>query len=204
MYAAPLRFASESADAVARRVLSVSSTELRVFGVFFFTFFTGLCAQINVPVPPFGIPISLQTLAVILCALTLGPRYGTVAMLLYVVVGALGVPMFAGGRAGIDVILGQTAGYLAGFVVAQPVICWCVRRNDGRVRGWGGMILAVVLGHMVIFAVGVPVLKLVRGLTWADAFAGGFVPFIPGLILKSGIAVIIGRIAAPLASRRIW
>jgi biotin transport system substrate-specific component len=188
---------------------------LRLTGVLAFPFLMGLTCQtqlwpwLAVPLPPFGVPLTLQTLWVLLAALSIGPRWGMLSMLGYLIVGAIGVPLFSEGSAGLATIFGQTGGYLVGFVACQPVIARIVRRPDGAVRGWGAMILAVLAGHAVIFAIGVPWLYLVRRLdgeaiTLARALHGGFVVFIPAMLLKSGIAVLIGRWAAPWASRNIW
>lgn len=176
-----------------------------------FTCQTHIWPWLAVPMKPFGVPMTLQTLWVLLAALCIGPRFGVVSMLGYLIVGIFGVPVFSDGAAGLTTILGQTGGYLIGFVACQPVVAAVVRRRDGSVRGWGAMILAVLAGHMVIFAIGVPWLYAVRlldpqggAVTIAQAIHGGFVVFIPAMILKSAIAVLIGRWAAPWASRRIW
>ncbi len=183
----------------------------RALAVVFFTLFMSLCAQINVPLPPFGVPQTLQTLAAVLCALCLGPRMGMASIGLYALIGAIGVPVFAQGNAGLATILGQTGGYILGFIACQPVVSRIVRRSDGSIRGWGAMILATLAGHAVIFALGVPWLYAVRRLdaglepiTWASAIRGGLVVFIPGMIIKSALAVWIARLAAPWAAARLW
>jgi biotin transport system substrate-specific component len=190
---------------------------LRAAGLVFFPLMTALTCQTHlwpwlaVPMKPFGVPMTLQTLWVLLTALCIGPRFGTLAMLGYLVVGAIGVPVFSDGEAGVLTILGQTGGYLVGFALCQPVIASIVRRRDGSVRGWGALVLAVLAGHAVIFSIGVPWLFVVRTLdaaaspiSFGDAVYGGFVVFIPGMILKSAIAVLIGRWAVPWAARRLW
>ena len=192
-----------------------SRRALRAFGVVLFPLLMGLTCQtqiwpwLAVPLPPFGVPLTLQTLWVLLCALSIGPRWGVLSMLGYLIVGALGVPLFSEGESGLVTILGQTGGYLIGFAACQPVIGWIVRRRDGSVRGWGAMMVAVLAGHGVIFLIGVPWLYAVRrldgdALTVGQAIQGGFVVFIPAMLLKSGIAVIIGRWAAPMAAKKIW
>lgn len=188
---------------------------LRAFGVVLFPLLMALTSQtqiwpwLAIPLPPYGVPMTLQTLWVLLCALSIGPRWGMISMLGYLVVGAIGVPLFSDGESGLATILGQTGGYLVGFAACQPVIGAIVRRRDGGVRGWGAMIVAVLAGHGVIFLFGVPWLYIVRVLdggeiTVAQALHGGFVVFIPAMLLKSGIAVLIGRWAAPWASKGIW
>jgi biotin transport system substrate-specific component len=181
---------------------------LRVLGALLFVFLMGFGAHVAVPLPPFGVPQTLQTLFVVLSALCLGPRVGTSAMVGYVVAGMIGAPIFAGDASGWGVLLGQTGGYLVGFVVAQPVIVRVVRRADGSIRGWGAMMLGVVAGHAVVFAFGVPWLYVVRGtvepITVWGAVYGGLVVFLPGMVVKCVLAVLIGRAVVPWASRRIW
>ncbi|MEQ8769386.1 MAG: biotin transporter BioY [Phycisphaerales bacterium] len=177
---------------------------LRAAGLMLFAWFVFLGAQIAIPLPPDGVPMTFQTLAVVMAALCLGPRLGAASMGLYLLVGTLGAAVFADGGAGSAAIFGQTGGYLVGFVLCQPVITRIVRRQDGSIRGWGALIAAVLIGHGVIFLIGVPWLAVVRGFSLGRAIEGGFVPFVPGLIVKSAIAVYLGRLAAPWAARRIW
>lgn len=181
---------------------------LRTAGLLLFPILTGLGAMVSVPLPPFGVPFTLQTLIVVMAALMLGPRLGAASMALYVVMGMIGVPLFADGEVGLQVILGQTGGYLLGFVVCQPVVTAIVRRRDKTIRGWGAMVLATVAAHAVIFGLGVPWLYVIRStddpITWQQAVMGGLVPFLPGMVVKCAVAVFLGKLAAPWASRRIW
>ncbi|MEM9064327.1 MAG: biotin transporter BioY [Planctomycetota bacterium] len=177
-----------------------------VLGAFGFAALTawGAHTTIVVPLPPDGVPLSLQSLFVILAALGLGPRYGALSMLIYIIAGAVGLQVFADGGAGIAVLLGYTGGYLVGFLACQPVVGLIVRRPDGSVRGWGALILAVIAANVIIFGIGVPWLKVALGYTWMRAIEGGFVPFILPMIIKGVLAVIFGRLAAPWAARRFW
>lgn len=181
---------------------------LRTLGALLFMYLVGFGAHIAVPLPPFGVPQTLQTLFVVLAALCLGPRVGAAAMAGYVLAGVVGAPIFAGEASGWPVLTGQTGGYLLGFIAAQPVIVSVVRRADGSIRGWGALALGVVLGHVVVFALGVPWLYIVRSsvepISIADAVYGGLVVFLPGMVIKCVLAVLIGRIAVPWACRRIW
>lgn len=177
---------------------------MRALLALLFTCFTSLGAVIAVPLPPDGVPMTLQTLAVLLSALCLGPRLGMASMLIYVVVGMIGAGVFAEGEKGIEAILGQTGGYLVGFVVCQPVVASIARRRDGSVRGWLAMIVAVLAGEGIIFALGVPWLALVNEYPMSRALEGGLYPFLPGTVVKSALSVLIGRMAAPLSSRHAW
>ena len=169
-----------------------------------FALLTSLAAQVHIPLPPDGVPMTLQTLAVLCAALCLGPRVGAVSMLLYLAIGILGGAVFAQGAKGFGVLLGQTGGYLVGFVLCQPIVGTIARRRDGSVRGWLAMIAAVLAGKAVVFGLGVPWLAIVNNFSLPRAIEGGFLPFVPGLVVKSIAAVAIGRLAAPLAARRPW
>lgn len=177
---------------------------MRALLAMMFTCFVSLGAVIAIPLPPDGVPMTLQTLAVLLGALCLGPRLGMVSMLIYIVVGMVGAGVFAGGEKGIEAILGQTGGYLVGFVVCQPVVGAIARRRDRSVRGWLAMIVAVLAGEAIIFGLGVPWLALVNEFPISRAIEGGLYPFLPGTAVKTALAVVIGRMAAPLSSRHAW
>jgi biotin transport system substrate-specific component len=201
----------------------LSALWLRLLGVPTSALLIALGAHIAIPVDPYGVPITLQTLAVVLTALCLGPRFGSLGILVYVLAGAIGAPVFSGGQAGPQVILGITGGYILGFLLCQPLVTAFIRRRDGSIRGWGALILGTLLGHLAIFAVGLPWLYLVlnsdpdTAATWLGSGAklwgpipadgvlyGGFIRYLPGMLLKCAIAVIIGRWACPWAMRRIW
>ncbi|RNC82400.1 MAG: biotin transporter BioY [Phycisphaera sp.] len=170
----------------------------------FFTFLLSLSAQFKIPMPPDGVPQTLQTLVVALAAMGLGGRWGMVSVLMYIAIGALGAGVFSEGKAGIGVLVGQTGGYLLGFVIAQPVISSIIRRKDNTVRGWAAIVTAMLAGHAVIFLIGVPWLAHVREFPIGRAIQGGFVPFIPGMVVKTIAAVFIGLAAWPRSARRFW
>ncbi len=184
---------------------------LRWLAVPTFTLLTAIASQIAIPTQPLGVPITLQSLAVVLCALALGPKLGAASMALYIATGALGVAVFGEGHAGLATILGQTGGYILGFLLAQPVAHLIIRRPDKTIRGWGAILAAAIAVHLVIFAIGVPWLYAVRTLdpdtdpiTVRNAVHYGFVVFIPGMILKSIIATLIARWTLPHIAHRIW
>lgn len=182
----------------------LTRANLWALGVPTFAILTALGAHVAIPLPPDGVPMTLQTLFVVLAALCLGPKAGSMSMGLYVLAGVVGVPMFAGGAVGLEVILGQTGGYLLGFIACQPVVGWIVRGRDGLPRGWLALVAGVLAAHAVVFAIGVPWLAVVRDFTIGRAIEGGLVPFLPGMVAKSIAAVLIGLVVAPWCVRRIW
>ena len=184
---------------------------LKLLSVPIMTLFTAIAAQIAIPTEPLGIPITLQSLAVLLTAMALGPKLGSMSMLLYLVTGAIGVGVFAEGQSGWLTIVGQSGGYLIGFVVCQPFAHWIIRRKDKSVRGWLAIFVAGLVVHAIIFAIGVPWLWYIRNhdsgtdpMSWSSAIYYGMTVFIPGMILKSGIAAGIGAWMLPSVSKRLW
>ena len=184
---------------------------LRLASVPLMTLLIIICAHIAIPTAPYGIPITLQTLGVLLCAMALGPKLGFASVALYLFMGVLGVGVFGEGEAGLAVLLGSTGGYLLGFLFCQPVAHTLIKRPDGSVRGWLALLGAGIVVHLVIFTFGVPWLHWIYSIdskhdpiTWGQAMRYGFVVFIPGMLLKSGIAAVLGAWLLPGVSRRLW
>lgn len=146
-----------------------------------------VCAQVSVPMLP--VPVTLQTFGVLLVAMTLGRRLGVAAVGLYLLEGAAGLPVFAGGVGGAARLVGPTAGYLAGFVLAAALVGWLADR--GWARKFGVALGAMLVGDAVILFCGATWLALETGAAGGDpvaAFAFGFSPFVPGALVKSAAA----------------
>jgi biotin transport system substrate-specific component len=151
------------------------------------TLIVALTAQIVIPTVP--VPFTGQTLGVLAVGAALGFRRGATALLLYLALGAAGLAVFAEGSSGVAQILGATGGYLVGFVVAAAIV--------GRLAelGWdrhiGGSLAAMAIGTAVIYAIGVPWLKVTLGIPWETAVAEGMTKFLiwdaAKLILAAGI-----------------
>lgn len=150
---------------------------------------TALFAQLEVPVLGSPVPISGQTLAVVLTAAALGPVRGVLGQVLYVLLGAVGLPFYSGGDSGFTVLAGATGGYLVGFIVAAYLIGLAARH--GLDRAPGKALPLFVAGQAVIFALGVPWLALVADLSAAEALEQGFYPFIVGGLVKAVIAGVV-------------
>lgn len=170
--------------------------------------FAALIAALTVPgsFTLFGstVPVTLQTLGVMLAGSLLGPWLGALAVLVYLAVGALGMPVFAGGTAGIGVFAGPTAGYLVTFPLAAMVIGLIARalRQPG---GLGAAILANLVGGVfVVYAIGVPVLAWRAGLDLDTAFTTGAIVFLPGdaikVVLAALVAIGVHRAYPPLSA----
>jgi biotin transport system substrate-specific component len=162
------------------------------------TLFISLCAQVYIPTQP--VPFTGQTFGVLLVGGALGFRRGLVALLLYLAIGAIGIPVYAQGGSGLHVIQGATGGYLIGFVVAAALV--------GRLAelGWdrriGGALAMMAIGTAVIYAIGVPWLKVAAGMSWTDAVAGGMTKFLIWDAAKLAVAAGIFPLSWWLIGRR--
>jgi len=156
---------------------------------------TALAAQIAIPVPGSPVPITGQTFAVLLSGMLLGPRRAFLAQALYLAEGAAGLPVFAGGAAGLARILGPTGGYLIAFPFAAALTGVLAAR--GWDRRFVTTLAAMLLGSAVIFAVGL--LGLARFVPAPQVLAAGLLPYLPGDLLKATLAAL----AFPPAWRRL-
>jgi biotin transport system substrate-specific component len=147
---------------------------------------TALAAQLAIPVPWSPVPITGQTLAVLLCGTVLGARRAFLAQLLYLAQGAAGLPVFAGGAAGLAPFVGPTAGYLIAFPLAAGVTGALAAR--GWDRRFVTMFAAMLLGSGVIFALGLA--GLARFVPREHLLAAGLLPFVPGDLIKSVVAAL--------------
>jgi len=149
-----------------------------------------LSAQIAVPVPMSPVPMSLQPLAILLVGATLGSRQGAASVVLYLLEGAAGLPVFALGKAGlIWMIAGPTAGYLLAFPAAAFLVGWLSER--GLMRTVPGTMLAMIAGIATIHLAGWTWLAVGVGLGPSIAFFSGTMPFLFGDAIKIAIAVAV-------------
>lgn len=145
-----------------------------------------LSAKINLPLP--YVPMTLQTLVVLLIGAAYGWRLGGITVMAYLAAGAIGLPAFAGPIGGLAPLIGPTAGYLFGFVVAAVIVGWLSE------RGWDRSLLlllvAMGLGHMVILGCGFAWLAFGVKLGVEKAWLAGLAPFIMGAVVKSAFGAV--------------
>jgi biotin transport system substrate-specific component len=155
-----------------------------------------LGAYLQVPIG--AVPIVVQNLFVLLAGLLLGSRWALVSASLYLLAGAIGFPVFAGGKGGIGHLLGPTGGYLFGFVAAAWVTGLVAEtRPDRRLV----QVAAVSLGTLTIYVFGLPWLKLVSGMPWTRTLLLGMAPFLIGDVVKAALAVLLVRALRPMVER---
>jgi biotin transport system substrate-specific component len=141
--------------------------------------------SIPIPIPLFPVPVTLQTLAVLLAGAVM-KRYALIPVLLYLVLGGLGLPVFHNGMAGLGVLFGPTGGFLIGFIPAALVVGFayeCSRREI-----W---ITGLVLATVLIYGFGTGWLILSTGMSLTAAILAGIIPFLPGDAVKCAAAYLI-------------
>jgi biotin transport system substrate-specific component len=143
---------------------------------------------------PFGVPITAQTLGVMLAGVILGPRHGAAAVLLFVLVVALGAPLLAGGRGGLGVFFSPTAGYLIGFAPGAFVAGWIYGSLSRLPAGVAATLAAMVGGIGMIHGSGILGLSWITGMPLPQA-ALASLAFVPGDLIK---AVAVGMIVAAM------
>jgi biotin transport system substrate-specific component len=143
--------------------------------------FVALCARITVPLPFTPVPLTLQNFAVLLVGLTLGSRRGAIALVLYLMEGALGLPVFSSGMAGIARLLGPTGGYLMAYPLVAFISGWIAERGaKSFFRG----VLAAGVGEVVLFAGGLAWLAVWTRGSWGQAAYFGLYPFVFAEVAK--------------------
>ena len=147
-----------------------------------------LSAQVAIQLPFSPVPITGQTMAVLLVGALLGSRRGALAVLAYIAEGLAGLPVFAGGAAGLTRLFGPTGGYLVGFVAAAFLVGWLAER--GWDRRFGTTLAAMTLGNLVIYGVGAVWLAVFVGGV-SRAWSLGVVPFLPGDAIKIVLAAVL-------------
>jgi biotin transport system substrate-specific component len=159
-----------------------------------FSLLLALSAQISLPLPFSPVPVTAQTLVVLLTGALLGSRLGALAILAYLAEGLAGLPVFAGGRSawspsalGVPVIIGPTAGYLLSWPLAAFLVGWLAER--GWDRRPATMALAMLLGTLVIYTGGLLVLAFY--VPASGLLAAGLLPFLPGDLAKIAIAAAV-------------
>ena len=145
-------------------------------------------AFIAIPLGP--VPIVLQNMFVLLAGIILGPVWGLACVGIYLLIGLAGLPVFAGGTAGIGKLFGPTGGYLIGYL---PAVFVTGAISKGLKKSITADVIAMITGSLIVYAVGVPWLKTAFSLSWQKAIAGGMIPFLIGDGLKVAAAVFMAK-----------
>jgi len=159
--------------------------------------FTAVAAQITIPIEP--VPFTFQVLAVVLTGFLLGPRFGALAQAIYVLLGAIGVPVFAGFKGGLGILFGDTGGYLLAYPIAAAIAGFAAHSavNAPRRRALWTCVVWGVVSLVVIYALGAAWLSVLVQLPIAVAVAQGVLPFVAFDLIKVGLAATVATAAAP-------
>jgi len=172
------------------RPVSWAGGAARAARILAFVCFTSVAAQLAVPLPFTPVPVTMQTLFVVLAGLTLGARDGFYALLAYLVLGLAGAPVFAGFSFGPAAILGPTGGYLVSFPAAALVSGYLFGRLGGsRLAAFA----ASLCGMALILAGGAAYLSFAAGMPFARTVPLAILPFVAGDLAKAVIAALLSK-----------
>jgi biotin transport system substrate-specific component len=165
---------------------------LRVIALALAVVALAVSARLSLPVPGSPVPMTLQSLAVLCVGILLGPGQGLAALAIYLLVGALGAPVFAGGNAGLETLTGPTGGFLVGFLPGVWLAgAWT---RSGRASRLGSAWLGMGIAQAVILACGWT--RLAAEIGGMAAWAKGVWPFLPGALIKSLAAAAVARLVS--------
>ncbi|TGC11131.1 biotin transporter BioY [Methanolobus halotolerans] len=146
-------------------------------------------AYLKIPIPFSPVPITLQVLFIFLAGAMLGARWGTLSVIVYLLLGIIGLPVFSGGSSGIGMLLGPTGGYLISFAIAAFLIGTLSEK-----KGTSNILLNatfMIAGLCVIYLLGTSYLSYAASITLENAVKVGVLPFLPADLLKLALASVI-------------
>ena len=168
-----------------------------------FTALTAIGGFISIPLGP--VPVTLQTLFVVLSGLILGAKLGAISQITYVILGLIGLPVFSGGTGGLTTVVSPTFGFLISFVIAAYVIGKLTEKDKSLSK----IVYSVILGSFVIYIIGVPYFYFIftnylgKSINFYAALKYACIPFIPGDIIKAFIAIILAKQLIPRLSKHL-
>lgn len=166
-----------------------------------FAALTAVGGIISIPIGP--VPITLQSLFVILAGIILGAKLGALSQITYVILGLIGLPVFSGGTGGLGAVVSPTFGFLIGYIIAAYIIGKLTEKSKSLSR----IIYSVVLGSIVIYVMGIPYFYFIftnylgKSINFYAALKYACIPFIPGDIIKAVIAITLSKQLIPRLSK---
>lgn len=153
-----------------------------------FSAITAVCAQISIPMP-YGVPMTLQTFAILLAGIILGSKKGALSAVIYVLIGIVGVPVFANFTGGLGIVIGPTGG----FIISFPISAFIAGMSRGKNRKLANILMRAMAGTAINFLCGTIFFCLVMRSGIKTAFMACAIPFIPAEIIKIITAAILGK-----------
>ncbi len=182
---------------------SETSNANKLVMAFFMACLTGLMAQIVIPLPWTPVPITAQTFAVLFAGIVLGRYWGGLSMLIYIAIGLIGVPWFAGMTGGVEILFGASGGFLVGFVLAALVVGSLSDRYV-KVRNFMPMFTLLVFANFILIyvpgVIGLAVFMYIANGTVPGVWtllAMGVLPFVIGDLIKIGGAAALAKAVTP-------
>ena len=175
-------------DTIFTKEIIVHKTLCRVIGVSVFVMLTALGAFVRIPLPFTPVPITLQTFFVLLSGAFLGSGLGAIAQLSYALIGISGLPIFSSAGSGLSYLFGPTGGYIFGFVLAALFVGRFIKYNQNNLFY---TFVLFSLGDIILLFCGMIWLKLILGYPFSKLLFIGFLPFVPGDILKAWVASVL-------------
>lgn len=164
----------------------ISTQELCMIGLW--TAVIVVMAQISIPMP-MGVPMTMQTFAITLAAVVLGSKNGAIATGIYVLLGAIGIPVFAGFSGGLNIVVGPTGGFIISFPIMAFIIGFGVEHKNQSKAIFIG---AIIIGTIVNYIIGVMMFCIITGGSVMSGIAACVLPFIPTAIIKAILASVLG------------
>ncbi|RVU54982.1 biotin transporter BioY [Anaerosphaera multitolerans] len=152
-----------------------------------FTAIISVVSQISIPMP-YGVPMTLQTFIIPLAGIILGARKATLATIIYILLGSIGIPVFAGFSSGLGILLGPTGG----FIISFPLMAWLAGLGAEKEKHLY-LLLGLITGAIANYLVGMLMFSLVTSNSLQTAFIACVLPFIPTAIIKIFLVDILGR-----------
>ena len=159
-------------------------------------------APISIVIPISPVPITLATFAIYISIYILGMKYGTISVCIYILLGAVGIPVYNGWTAGADKIIGPTGGYIIGYIFLAIVSGHIIEKDY---KNGYRTIIGFVVGTIVLYTIGTTWLAFLLKVDFVKALFMGVVPFIIGDIIKIAVAFVVGKnIREILLKNNIW
>ena len=163
-----------------------------------FAALTAVCSQIAIPLKP--VPINVATFSVFFAGALLGPKLGAISQAVYVLMGAIGLPVFSSFRGGFAALIGPTGGYIVGYILAAWLVGFLAKRGDHKI--WV-LILAMVAGFFAYMTTGTAWYMFCTKTALVPSLMGCVVPFIPGDAAKMILATVLVRRLHPILDSKL-
>lgn len=166
--------------------MKMSTKEIIICGIF--ASITSILAQISIPLPFTTVPLTMQVFAVVLCGLMLGPKLGLITQIIYILLGAVGMPVFAQMSGGIAAIVGPTGGFILAFPLMALVVGYFSKKYDSIIMIVTGMILSLI----ICYTIGTLQFSIIMKMSFIEGLKLCVIPFILVDLVKIGLATSVG------------